>query len=284
MKTNFLKLLALMCVIGLFIIPSCKDKDDDDDTTLDTDTQSAIDNSFAEDAVSQAFSTVNQYGLNEAGIKSSTQKCVTITVTPAWPDTTFPKTMEINFGTGCADHNGVIRKGIINAVFYLQSGHWHNATPGDSVTIEFDNYYVSDIKREGTITVTVNNPNPGPSHTVVAENCKLIFTNEDVVSWNAERTVDWIEGFTTICPEDSCIEDDAFRFSGNSNGVNRNNLAYTVEITTPLIKAMNCKWFSEGVFNLTPAGHATRTVDFGDGTCDNKATVTIAGITINIEL
>lgn len=269
-----------MCIIGLlFVIPSCND-DEEDDATLDTDTQSAIDNSFAEDAVSQAFSTVNQYGLNEAGIKSSAQKCVTITVTPALPDTTFPKTMEIDFGTGCADHNGVIRKGIINAVF---SDHWLNATAGTNVTITFDNYYVNNIKREGTFTVTVNDPNPGPSHTVVADGAKLIFSNGDEVSWNATRTVDWIEGYSTICP-DTCINDDVFEFSGNADGVNRNGLAYTVEITTPLRVEMSCEWISKGVFNLTPAGHVTRTVNFGDGTCDNKATVTIAGVTFNIEL
>lgn len=289
MKTSIFKLFALMCIVGLlFVIPSCNDDDEDDDT-LDTDTQSAIDNSYAEDAVSQAFSTVNQYGLNEASIKSTTQGCVTITVVPL---VGWPRIMTIDFGTECPDHNGVIRKGIINAEF---SGPWYNVNPGTTVTITFDNYFVNGIKREGTFTVTVNDTvivtvndtvSCGvPSNTSIeAAGAKLIFPNGDEVSWNSTRTTEWIAGFNTICDSTSCIEDDVFLFGGNSSGVNRNGLAYTVEITTPLRVEMSCKWITKGVFNLTPAGHATRTVDFGDGTCDNDATVTISGITIGIKL
>ena len=42
--------------------------------------------------------------------------------------------------------------------------------------------------------------------------------------------------------------------------------------------------FTQGVLEHTPAGKATRYIDYGNGVCDNKATVTINGNTYAITL
>jgi hypothetical protein len=44
-----------------------------------------------------------------------------------------------------------------------------------------------------------------------------------------------------------------------------------------LVKKGDCKWIVSGQFEIVPEGLSARSVDFGDGTCDNKAKVTING-------
>ena len=51
-----------------------------------------------------------------------------------------------------------------------------------------------------------------------------------------------------------------------------------------VVKKASCKWFSSGSVLITPVGDVPRTINFGDGTCDNKATLTIGDKTIDILL
>ena len=73
---------------------------------------------------------------------------------------------------------------------------------------------------------------------------------------------------------------------GTANGVNRDLKAFTVLIpsSSPIVKHKACRYIDKGIFELTPEGFKTRTVDFGDGTCDNKATFTVNGSTVAFTL
>jgi hypothetical protein len=44
------------------------------------------------------------------------------------------------------------------------------------------------------------------------------------------------------------------------------------------------KHFVSGIFNHTPENKPTRTIDFGDGACDDIATVTVNGKTYTVTL
>jgi hypothetical protein len=46
-------------------------------------------------------------------------------------------------------------------------------------------------------------------------------------------------------------------------------------MTSALIVALNCRWIEKGTIEFKPGGKLTRMVDYGNGNCDNKATVTI---------
>jgi hypothetical protein len=43
------------------------------------------------------------------------------------------------------------------------------------------------------------------------------------------------------------------------------------------VKKLNCQWVSQGILNIQPEGWPLFVVDYGDGTCDNQATVTVNG-------
>ena len=72
--------------------------------------------------------------------------CATVTVTPQLG---FPKTIVIDFGTGCSSNNGTTRKGKINVVL---SDSLRKS--GSTAVMTFVGYYVNRFQKEGTITWT----------------------------------------------------------------------------------------------------------------------------------
>ena len=98
--------------------------------------------------------------------------------------------------------------------------------------------------------------------------------------WNSTHTREWVAGDDT--PLD--FADDVYSITGTANGTDANGRNYTANITTPVISKLTCKWFVSGKIEITPTNKSSRVVDFGSGTCDNQATVTIGTNIFNIEL
>src|SRR5690606_27859518 len=88
-----------------------------------------------------------------------------VTVTP---QATFPKTIVIDFGSGCTSADGVHRKGKINIVLSDSV-----RKSGTTAVMTFDGYYVHGFKVEGTITWTNTSTPNGVSWTRVIENGKV---------------------------------------------------------------------------------------------------------------
>jgi len=59
---------------------------------------------------------------------------------------------------------------------------------------------------------------------------------------------------------------------------------YSKIITVPLVKTGDCKFISKGVIEYKSSSGKFATIDYGDGTCDNKATRTTQDTTIFIIL
>ncbi len=73
---------------------------------------------------------------------------------------------------------------------------------------------------------------------------------------------------------------------GTANGITRQGKKFSV-VTSPntaCIKHRNCEYIDKGIVELTPEGFKTRTVDFGNGTCDDKAKFTVNGNTVDFQL
>ena len=100
-------------------------------------------NVLNEAAVSNDFAGNTPVGITET---MNILGCATVTVSPG----AFPKTIVIDFGTGCTPTNGtVLRSGKINITL---SDSLRKS--GSVAVMTFDNYYVGGFKKEGTITWT----------------------------------------------------------------------------------------------------------------------------------
>lgn len=189
----------------------------------------------------------------------------------------YPKTITVDFGTsGITGKRGNILKGVIIIVVSNRM-NIENSTR----TFTFSDFFVNDNAVLGSKTVTYNGETAGkPSWTIVAKDT-VVRADGTKVIWNSNRTRTRIDNNSTPL----IYWDDLYSISGGSNGVNAKGVAYTKTIneTNPLIVAGGYPFFTQGSVLIT-SENKTVLVDYGDGTKDNKATVTIDGVTKEITL
>ena len=91
-----------------------------------------------------------------------------------------------------------------------------------------------------------------------------------------------ITGFNTK----DTITDDVFEIAGTSFGTNAagNTYKFTTIDGSPLVKSFGCQWIKSGKLKIERAGKLDATIDYGDGTCDDQGTVTVANTTKAITL
>lgn len=212
----------------------------------------------------------------------SAASCVSVSITPLQTGV-FPKTVVLDFGTGCYSH-GHLRSGKMTTVY---TGRL--TEPGSSATTSFDNFKFDSVTVQGThkITNTTASGSTQRQFKVEVTSAKLTKPNGNYTEWTAVRTITQTEGNGTI----SAL-DDVFRISGTSSGTAKRELrqvSWTSETGEPLLKQFTCAWFSKGTIKTVRNGLTTSTpwvvtLDFGNGTCDNQASLTFNGNVYQITL
>lgn len=249
----------------------------------DTETQSAVDNSVCEGEFTSRMHIINSIAIKENGVKSLMEygrtSCPAIIINPADTLDGFPVTLTLDYGSGCTDSvDGKIRSGQITARF---DHSWDTA--GTIIVVKLINYYVKNNAAANAVQYACDS-------ITVKRNSLTSFTNSIIggkcisPSWNLEwagnRTVTQTAGFATPLN----AYDDVYSLTGDANGKNRNGKTYTVVVTSPVVKRSSCSWIESGRIDITPQDLATRTVDYGNGTCDNQATLTINGNTFSFTM
>lgn len=287
MKKN-ITLSLIIAISSLFLLNSCTKEDKE----VDTETQSAVDNAVCEQQFMAITPVINEKGINEAGIKKIAASCGTWTILGAISGTNTanvatdtivdangfyqngPVTFEIDYGTttGCLSFDNLSTKyGVIRITTAKRWTAYNNP-----VTIDLLNYKINTINYSAQIIITRLD-----SVTVTTQINNGHCTNG---TWNIDytgtKTIKQIGGFSTKTDE----SDDVISISGSSSGKNRDGRNFTTNITSDLIKKSTCKFMTSGTVDVTPDGFKTRTVDFGNGSCDDDATYTVNGQTISFKL
>ncbi len=207
------------------------------------------------------------------GRVDSTQRCFTIRVSPQQPGV-FPKTVVIDFGTGCLSRDGKFRKGKIITVY---TGPMR--VPGSKATTNFDGYKVDSVAVAGTHEVINNSTSNNKIFTTRVIEGKLTWDSGRWVKWSTTRTVAQLEGNgTPLFPLD-----DLFAITGAGRGENSRGNSWGHEVIEPLIKKFTCRWISKGILRIR-FNENTALINFGNGDCDNKATLTVNGNSREITL
>lgn len=284
-NTNKVLSVTALAIGAFTIFFACK-KDDKAgaDEKRDTQTMAAAQKEVEINAVYEdACAVVLDANFRETGLNGETRRapgapsdyarCLpTISFDP--PDNTiFPKTVTLDFGTGCTDAAGPTRKGKINIVvdkvFFMQ---------GATAIVTFDNYYVNGIKVEGTQTLTNQSGANGIAYTYTVAGGKLTYPDGKVYLYDGTRKLEQKEGADTRFD----IEDDTYQLTGNATLKDSLNTA-TAKIDSPLVKNILCGYISKGQLTVTVNGHAAK-VHYGMGDCDNKALLTVGDKTKEITL
>jgi len=280
-------MFAIVLILnGIILFYACKKEKTAEPTEFDTNT--STDNALAEGTFNDvnnicfqaiANGSISTYRLG-APENTLLSHCATVTVVPDTAGT--GGTITVDFGSqNCQCHDGRYRRGVINIIY---TGHYRDS--GTVISTTFNNYYVGKdaghmFKVTGSKSVTNNGTNSsGNINFTIAVNGHLTNANNVSMNWASTRNREWISGENTPL----IWTDDEYLISGSASGTNFEQNTFTVNITNPLKIALNCWWIKSGTFDLTPAGKPTRTLDYGNGTCDANATVTVNGSTIPITL
>jgi hypothetical protein len=190
--------------------------------------------------------------------------CATITVTPN--DSTYPKTITIDFGDSCVGRDGKLRSGMI--VLHL-TGPIRRS--GSVLTITFVHFYLNHVHLEGTKIISNLSQGTTIKFTVQVVGGKVTFPSGRGYRYNSFKYKKQIAGMDTRTPRDNVFEITGWARIEFNNGVTVN-----IETIDPLIKKVICPWISDGTLKIRVNERVFK-LDFGfphNGDCDNKALLT----------
>ena len=274
MKTNSILKIAVLFAVILFA--SCT-KDNNDNvgvfTAADIQTSAKLDQATNDisDIIDDVYYIENPTGKTVAPIEtSSLPPCVTVTRT--FNSTSWTRT--INFGTaGCAMPNGAILRGVIT-----MTGSLPYTSTGYVITYSFDNFRYNDFLVQGNRTITRSlgtSTYQANIHPIWVMDMNMTFTNANgVYTRVGSRTRECVEGYTTVVWTDNVYVITGAWTTTFPNGYTHTN---TISSTAPIRVRLNCDYrVVSGVVNITRPNH-TAVLDYGAGTCDNVATLSIDG-------
>ncbi|MBA4054454.1 MAG: hypothetical protein C0490_07070 [Marivirga sp.] len=269
MKTNFLRFFSTMTLI-VFVFTSC-DREDRLSQGSEQEEEQVIESaSTGEDASDDALEIAAQAEIQvtATGGRLNTDMCATIT------HDLENKKVIIDFGDGCVGPYGRERKGKIIVTY--------SSEIGDSIAnriITFEDYFVNNKGITGTIELRDVSINVSGNLQSVKKlvDLTISFPNGERVVFNGTRTREWISG-----AGDADHTNNIYRITGSINGESTTGRSFTHEIVEPIIADWSCAAQGNfariaGVVEMTKLGgyvSRKRTVDYGDGECDNTIVIT----------
>ena len=187
--------------------------------------------------------------------------CATITVTPN--DSTYPKTIVIDFGDGCVCADGKFRKG---AILLNLTGPIRRS--GSVLTITFRDFYLNRAHIEGTKIISNLSENGVVKFTVQVVGGKITFPNGRGYKSQSLKYVKQIAGMDT-----RTVRDDVYKIEGRSKTEYNNGVTVVLDTDDPLIRKVACPWISDGTLKIKINDRVLK-LDYGfpnNGDCDNIA-------------
>lgn len=264
--------LLLTAAIILTAVTGCK-KDNDNPTT-DPAVESASQALRSQQLLTSSFNVALRGAEEADGLvnQGADDRCGSITIVPADP-AVFPKVITVDFGTGCTDTDGKVKSGkVILSIEKI----WE---PGSQISLQYDNYKEDAAQLSGKFTFQNQSTQTGGVYVIVAEDIQAADGNGYTLAYDAAQTFTQTGGQPTWWD----WSDDVYAITGTINSVLTNGETVDWTIQTPLVKANNCYWVSAGTGTLNING-LNALVDYGNGSCDNKASVTVNGQTYQITL
>ena len=179
----------------------------------------------------------------------------------------------LDFGLGCELNNGAIVSGLIHFTYGpVQAGTV-------TITYNLENFVHNgrEVEGGGSLFRERHNSGGNPQHTV-NHDLTIIFPSGIVAEVDGTRESEWIEGLGS-----GTWSDNVFSVTGNRSIELSTGFTHTAIVTEALRKEASCPYVVSGLLALTR--NATEGVlNYGDGTCDNLAVLTVNGIDYTIIL
>jgi hypothetical protein len=190
-------------------------------------------------------------------------------------DAGYPIVITIEYGEGIETNHGRLIAGTVTIEI---SGEKN--TDGSTRKITFTDCIIDSIGISGTTTETFNGDNTTIRKTTNSSNVTFTLADETVIERVGINVREWLKGLDT--PTDRT--DDMIQTTGSINVESSTGDNYSRIITEPLISLGDCRHHVQGIVQYSQNDAVIAELNYGDGTCDNLATMTSGGETIEIEL
>ncbi len=274
------KIAFFQVVLFVIFLSSCTKKETNE---VDNETQSVVDNAIANQEFMSILSASQHHAFNTKGIGNTTNLCDTLTKISGdtlWASATHTiPTYSLVIPNSSCSRSFTDSKTRTGSLLIRASNKIGVA--GTKMTIKLVNYKAADITYTcDSIEVTTVSSNSLFTEFNVKLIKGLVGSTNGNINYSFDKTIRHYFSGNPIGTE-SFIS-----VFGNATGVNSQGRVFTSNTpsASPLIKRKNCQYIDKGVLSLTPEGFKTRSVDFGDGTCDETATFLVNNNTISFKL
>ncbi len=246
-----------------------------DDTTLESinaqinienlidEADNALDNIAIYTSDFGPFSISSKSDHNDSNDRIFFRNCMDVTMTR----TEMSRTITLTFNGECEDRDGNAITGTIIRTTTFGEGSSESTMTIEDVTI---NGRVTNGTKSHVWIASNESGNPEMNGSVDIS----ITTEMGTVTRVGNRTVEIIEGADT-----RTYKDDVRSITGSYTYTGLQD-TFEVAITSALIKRADCRFIVSGIKTYTTS-EGTTTLDYGDGTCDEFATVTLPDGTEN---
>lgn len=282
MKTSFLKLSLVAVLFTALTLSSCDNNENELRNNEQEEADLAENAAVGENESDDLLEVTNQVevSLEDGSIEGRSATwdypCAVVT------NDTTNNVITIDFGSSCVGPYGKERSG---KVFIAYSGEVNDGISNRIIT--FENYVVNNKGVSGSIELRDIQENADGT---IQSTKKLValtisFPNGESIVYNGSRTRLWLEGV-----RDGDLSNNVFQITGTVEGIASNGRTFSHKIVEPIISDWSCA--AAGNFarisglveieRLNGFVSRKRTVDYGDGECDNKITITIGDRTFEI--
>ncbi len=260
---NTLKTISLVGLTAVLAFSCNKSKETEESAEM------AQQNSIAESSSNELQNMSDEVSKGPGNLSTYNGDCVTVTY-----DTTGNETnITIDFGTvNCLCADGKNRRG---KILINYSGNY--GAVGTVVTATTDEYFVNENKVLGERTATRSDDYVFD----IQSDLTIELAAGGTLTWSSTRQRTQTEGTSTPFN----LLDNVYTVTGNASGETAQGKDYNIEVTSALTFQLGCRYIKEGVLEITSSHLDDEAIiDYGDGTCDNKATLSYGNKTKEITL
>ena len=219
-------------------------------------------------------------GENAGNLQAAASDCRTVTCSPSCD--VYPHTKTIVYDN-CTKCDGSILNGTKIITYYVDPAV---AQPGDLLSVtEYDGFSVDSFMVTGKKSFYLVSNTPYVLHIVADKQLIAPGRYGGKKSFTSDRM--WTQ---TVGGNTADQSDDVFSIVGTSSGkeiLHGGDIAEftaVIDSNDPLVNSNDCCWITSGTETVTihekyhgSESTLTEVLDYGDGTCDNMATLTING-------
>ena len=268
MKTLLKKIALLSFASALVLLTSCKKDDDSNDPEVINYSAENTTRVAQMDNIVEASGNIAESGYikveepNQLASSFFPSACPTFEISGGGNGS---GTIVIDFGTSCQLLNGALVSGKINLAYSALTAGIRN------IDYEYEDftYNGNGVSGGGTITRDISTNVP---KSIIDEDIVVTFTGTTITGTRTGiRITEWVEGYGS-----GTWTDNVFEIEGNWQTNLSNGFSRTGEVTQTLVRKANCPYLVSGKITVTQEG-LTGILDFGNGVCDQFATITFNG-------